>query len=387
MLNAAWDTAWEKLTLWFPERHVYLRSGDHAQTFVISRRHQILAAFAALVVVGWALSATLGLAAMAWSESNRETNLARLTAYYERLNADRQARLQMAVGELGRTGGSIESMAHDIERRHAALAWLLQGASGKAGGGPSLASLKPVDPAALPGASAGERIAAVREDQERLLSQAESLLKSRADRLRTALRLAGLDSQRFSGRASQGQGQGGPLIDGKDPRALGAVLDVDPAFAERIQHVAADMTDLRSLSSATEALPLATPVNSAVGTSTYGVRLDPFTHQTAFHAGQDFGGQIGSPIFSTAPGVVAFTGVRTGYGNVVEVDHGSGFKTRYAHLASISVRVGDHVGVGQRVGAMGSTGRSTGPHLHYEIWENGRVRDPTRFLKAGQDVQ
>ena len=258
MLNAAWDTVWEKLTLWFPERHVYLRSGDHAQTFVISRRHQILAAFAALVIVGWAVSATLGLAAMAWSESNRETNLARLTAYYERLNADRQARLQMAVGELGRTGGSIESMAHDIERRHAALAWLLQGASGKAGGGPSLASLKPVNPAALPGASAGERIAAVREDQERLLSQAESLLKSRADRVRTALRLAGLDSQRFSGRASQGQGQGGPLIDGKDPRALGAVLDVDPAFAERIQHVAADMTDLRSLSSATEALPLAT---------------------------------------------------------------------------------------------------------------------------------
>ena len=84
---------------------------------------------------------------------------------------------------------------------------------------------------------------------------------------------------------------------------------------------------------------------------------------------------------------MSFTGQRTGYGNVVEVDHGRGFKTRYAHLASFSVRQGQTVGVGQKVGAMGSTGRSTGTHLHYEVWENGRVRDPTRFLKAGENVQ
>jgi murein DD-endopeptidase MepM/ murein hydrolase activator NlpD len=84
---------------------------------------------------------------------------------------------------------------------------------------------------------------------------------------------------------------------------------------------------------------------------------------------------------------VAFTGVRAGYGSTIEIDHGGGFKTRYAHLAGIAVAPGQKVGVGQRIGAMGSTGRSTGVHLHYEVWQNGRVQDPTRFLKAGDYVQ
>ena len=91
-------------------------------------------------------------------------------------------------------------------------------------------------------------------------------------------------------------------------------------------------------------------------------------------------------IHATAPGIVSFTGVRSGYGNTVEIDHGHGFKTRYAHLAVISVGVGQQVGVGQRIGGMGSTGRSTGTHLHYEVWVNGRVQNPERFLKAGAYV-
>jgi murein DD-endopeptidase MepM/ murein hydrolase activator NlpD len=83
---------------------------------------------------------------------------------------------------------------------------------------------------------------------------------------------------------------------------------------------------------------------------------------------------------------VSFAGVRTGYGNTVEVDHGHGFKTRYGHLSAISVVVGQHVAVGQRIGAMGSTGRSTGTHLHYEVWVDGRPQNPMRFVKAGDYV-
>ena len=94
-----------------------------------------------------------------------------------------------------------------------------------------------------------------------------------------------------------------------------------------------------------------------------------------------------NPVTATGPGVVAFTGVRSGYGNTVEIDHGGGLKTRYGHLAAITVRVGDHVGIGQRIGGMGSTGRSTGTHLHYEVWLNGRPMNPERFLKAGAYVQ
>jgi murein DD-endopeptidase MepM/ murein hydrolase activator NlpD len=85
--------------------------------------------------------------------------------------------------------------------------------------------------------------------------------------------------------------------------------------------------------------------------------------------------------------VVSYAGVRSGYGNTVEVDHGHGFKTRYGHLSAISVTVGQQVAVGQRIGAMGSTGRSTGTHLHYETWLNGRPQNPLRFIKAGDYVQ
>jgi murein DD-endopeptidase MepM/ murein hydrolase activator NlpD len=117
------------------------------------------------------------------------------------------------------------------------------------------------------------------------------------------------------------------------------------------------------------------------------VRFDPFTGRPAFHSGLDFAGSFSTPIYSTAPGVVSFTGVRTGYGNTIEIDHGGGFKTRYAHLQAIAVGVGQRVAVGQRIGAMGSTGRSTGPHLHYEIWVDGKPQNPDRFLRAGEYVQ
>ncbi len=107
----------------------------------------------------------------------------------------------------------------------------------------------------------------------------------------------------------------------------------------------------------------------------------------SFHEGQDFAGPYLTPIYATAPGVVSYVGVRTGYGNVVEIDHGNGFKTRYAHLAAYSVHAGQRVALDQRIASMGNTGRSTGTHLHYEVWTNGRPQNPARFLKAGDYVQ
>ena len=121
--------------------------------------------------------------------------------------------------------------------------------------------------------------------------------------------------------------------------------------------------------------------------SPFGVRADPFTGAPAFHPGEDFAGPFMTPVMTTAPGVVSFTGLRSGYGNTVEIDHGHGFKTRYAHLQAIFVAVGQRVALGQKIGAMGSTGRSTGDHLHYEVWVNGRPQNPLRFVKAGDYVQ
>ena len=121
-------------------------------------------------------------------------------------------------------------------------------------------------------------------------------------------------------------------------------------------------------------------------TSDFGPRVDPFTHHVAFHPGLDFGGPWGAIVTVTAPGTVTFAGPRGGYGNMVEVDHGYGMRTRYGHLSSILVRVGAKVGKGAPVGKLGSTGRSTGPHVHYEVWLADVVRDPSRFIEAGRHV-
>ncbi len=103
----------------------------------------------------------------------------------------------------------------------------------------------------------------------------------------------------------------------------------------------------------------------------------------ALHQGQDFAAPLNTPIRAPAPGIVSFAGVRSGYGNTVEIDNGRGFKTRYAHLNSMAVRPGQRIVLGQKIGAMGTTGRSTGVHLHYEVWMNGRPQNPARFMRAG----
>lgn len=123
------------------------------------------------------------------------------------------------------------------------------------------------------------------------------------------------------------------------------------------------------------------PVHDGYITSQFGYRPDPLTGRTAFHGGIDFAGNEGSDVFVVADGVVTWAGPRTGYGNLVEVRHGGGWVTRYAHARAVAVKVGDVVGKDQLVAYMGSTGRSTGTHLHYEVLRDGRQVDPASFLR------
>ncbi|MCK5909614.1 MAG: M23 family metallopeptidase [Caulobacter sp.] len=364
----------------FPERHVYVRSGGEMRGYVLSTNKQLIGAGCVAVGALWMGVCTAAMLINALSVSSTDQQVIKQKAYYERLNADRQARLNSAVAQLSATNGSLDELATSVEKRHAALALLVSDFRGVPGAADALKVAKP----RLLAASPVERIQATRMDQERLIDAAEGFAKSRAERLRLAMRMAGLDASSFTGR---GVSLGGPLIEAKDPRALAAVLDVDEEFASRIQHAANDMSDMRSLGAAVKKLPLYKPTSNPALSSSYGVRFDPFTHRPAFHSGLDFPGAMRTPIMATAPGVVSFTGVRAGYGNTVEIDHGGGFKTRYAHLSSIGVRVGQRVTIGSRVGAMGSTGRSTGPHLHYEVWVNGKAQNPNRFLRAGEYVQ
>lgn len=133
------------------------------------------------------------------------------------------------------------------------------------------------------------------------------------------------------------------------------------------------------------AVPSRDPINNSYITSGFGGRADPIVGGHQFHKGIDFKAKVGDPVLAVADGVVSFSGVRSGYGNVVEVDHGNGYVTRYAHNSRLMGRIGDLVRAGQQIAKAGSTGRSTGAHVHFEVWENGRVVNPRKFLGQNQN--
>jgi murein DD-endopeptidase MepM/ murein hydrolase activator NlpD len=129
-----------------------------------------------------------------------------------------------------------------------------------------------------------------------------------------------------------------------------------------------------------EVYPQGRPVQTGFISSFYGERVDPFTGYTSFHPGVDFAGDAGAQVQSVATGVVTWAGDRSGYGNLVEVTHGNGLVTRYGHNASLLVRVGETVQKGQALALVGSTGHSTGPHVHFEVLRNGSAVDPMAFI-------
>jgi murein DD-endopeptidase MepM/ murein hydrolase activator NlpD len=155
-------------------------------------------------------------------------------------------------------------------------------------------------------------------------------------------------------------------------------------FERALTRVNVARAQAEQLSRALIAIPVRKPVAGDIDlSSTFGVRVDPFLHVAAMHTGLDFRGEVGDPIHATAAGTVAAASWSGGYGKMVEIDHGNGLSTRYGHLSQIDVDIGDKIRVGQIVGRMGSTGRSTGPHLHYETRIDGEAVDPQRFLNAG----
>jgi murein DD-endopeptidase MepM/ murein hydrolase activator NlpD len=155
-------------------------------------------------------------------------------------------------------------------------------------------------------------------------------------------------------------------------------------FERALWRVNLARTQADQLSHALVSVPLRKPVNGEIDTtSNFGVRIDPFLHVPAMHTGIDFRGELGEPIHATAGGTVTAAGWSGGYGKMVEIDHGNGLATRYGHLSQIDRSVGDKVRIGDIVGRLGSTGRSTGPHVHYETRIDGEAVDPQKFLNAG----
>ena len=227
-----------------------------------------------------------------------------------------------------------------------------------------------------------ERVRRLDGTETELIRSVDTQVASRISNIEGVLRRVGLNPSKLE----QQTAVGGPLMPATDVRIAG--ID-DPSFTTALIGTTAHEGELGTLFAALNHVPLTTPVHGAGFelTSDFGGRIDPFTHQASFHPGLDFGGPWGATVSATAPGTVVFAGPRAGYGNMVEIDHGYGIHTRYGHLSSILARVGARVTKGAPVGRLGSTGRSTGPHVHYEIRLADAVRDPSRFIEAGRHVQ
>jgi murein DD-endopeptidase MepM/ murein hydrolase activator NlpD len=263
--------------------------------------------------------------------------------------ATNERKLQQLAAEHDRTVAErnrLQAQIIELQNRAAAAAPVQSGAA---------------EPA--PGAAPAQRSIADhppdrRSDNSGRTSEVERLLAS-----------TGIDVEKLLGHLSVPAGQGGPYV-ALDKANMPAAGDARSEELEKI----------------IKTLPLGAPLAHYEITSGFGGRSDPFHGKQGFHAGVDFVSAYRAPILATAPGTVIFTGVKDNYGKVVEIDHGHGIVTRYAHLHRIVVPLGQRVQTRQQVAELGSTGRSTGPHLHYEVLVNGVAQDPEKFLQAGKNV-
>jgi murein DD-endopeptidase MepM/ murein hydrolase activator NlpD len=348
----------ERLDALFPERHLYLRQDGRMRAFVLTRKKQMMMAGGLAAAGLW-----MGVCTAAMMIGM--------------LQGPAVAAPRAPLVTAAQAGApSAAALAAQLERRHAALALLLAETKGAPGAAQALTP--PIARTLAAAATTSDPMAQLRTieaGQEEVLRAADGFARTRAARLRIALSLAGAPAP-----------AGGLQLTAAEAAPQLASLQLGPSFADQVQRAAADLSEARALSDRAGRLPLAAPTRGGAETSGFGERTDPFTRHASFHPGLDFAGARMTPVLATAPGVVAFAGVRNGYGETVEIDHGGGYRTRYAHLARIAVRPGQHVAAGARLGGMGSTGRSTGTHLHYEVWVDGRAQNPARFVRAGAYV-
>ncbi|MGQ7791661.1 M23 family metallopeptidase [Faunimonas sp. B44] len=166
----------------------------------------------------------------------------------------------------------------------------------------------------------------------------------------------------------------------------GPFVPAEMHFVDRLKGLGRTLDEIAKLRKKVAAVPLATPIKGAEVTSGFGYRVDPFLRRPALHSGIDFRAEHGTHVHATAPGKVVFAGWKGGYGRCIEIAHPNGIMTRYGHLSAITVQEGEVVAAGTVIGRVGSTGRSTGPHLHYETRRRGEAVDPRIYLAAGRAI-
>lgn len=354
---------------WFPDREFFMRSDGQVRFIKISSRLQMTAAgIVAVLALGWAGS----MGVMAWSQYQANSELASFEL--------EKAEVATAQERLNAYGADIDAVAEDLKKRQDFLDAML-----------------PILPEELRGA--GENVTDSSEETDETVEKVSALIPQarglaeiearqlafveritryadyRAQKAEDALRALDLDPRAMTRDAEQAIG--GPL----EILATSTKGDLDPRF----ERMGLSLARMAALERAIDGIPQVVPAGSDIS-STFGYRRDPFTRGGAMHNGIDFKGAVGSPILAAGNGVVTFAGWKGGYGKTIEIQHGNGMITRYAHMSRFEVTVGQEVEAGSKIGGIGSTGRSTGPHLHFEVRINDRAVNPRKFLEAAPDV-
>ncbi len=364
----------DRIAGWFIDREFFMRANGQVRFLKISAQLQRRTAVTLASVIGIWLLVTVGMAI------NQMTVTAQRLALTEQ-----EAKVESAEERVASYRGSIDEVTKDLERRQEMLESL---------GDQYLGDLSETE-AQAPAASADSRaeekavktisamvpeaagLVRIEARQIRFAEKMTKMAQARTVKAEAAIRQFGLNPEILARRARNAQGGLFEPFFGKGKKDVR-----DPRFL----NLAAALGRMDAMERALAAIPTAMPAASMMMSSGFGYRSDPFTGGGAMHAGLDFKGPVGTPILAAAKGKVVLAGFNGGYGNTIEIRHANGLVTRYAHLSGLNVRRGQMVDRGVQIGRMGSTGRSTGSHLHFEVRLNGQAINPRKFLEANPDV-
>ncbi|MDJ0857686.1 MAG: DUF5930 domain-containing protein [Dinoroseobacter sp.] len=429
----------------FPEKRLFLKSDDSTRFVRLGTGTQVGMVVGAALLLGWtALASSMVIFEALGSGSAREQALREQQLYSERLNslsAERDARMAEAVAAQQRFALALEEVSNmqtrlleseerraELENAVEAVQQTLRTAIDQRDEARTSAEDAITELAEATGSEQTDKarirdleetlgfltaaLGQTAEDRDtldleyaRAMAEVEDLLltaqlsEERNDRIFQTLeeavsvsvepleemfRQVGLSPDRILNEVRRGYtGQGGPLV----AQSLSTRGLPQDELSYRTQSVLAGLDRLNLHRIAVDKLPFAMPVRSSFRfTSPFGYRRDPKGGGTRMHKGTDFAAPLGTPIYATAEGVVTKARWYRGFGRMVRIKHAFGYETIYAHLTKIRVKEGQRVSRGERIGDMGSTGRSTGVHLHYEVHESGKPVNPMTFIRAGKDV-
>ncbi len=393
----------ERCRRWFPERQLYFRANGVVRFLSLSPRVQVLGLFGAFIFLTWFVVASVNFFTRDAMIAAKEQEIDELARSFEALDAElrslqtdlmarterlkqRQKYLRELLGddaELLPTGNAPapkrdsqpEASLHGITTAPGRVADLFGRLVGRG---------SDVAPSAY---SLSQDLARLEQSQEELAAALARSLSAQSQRLISILQSAGMSKEgvmRMAFGPDVPTGQGGPFIaaDGDEQ----ASDDPGRIEGDPFDLLEQSKSELAALQEALRNAPFVVPLDDFYVSSRFGQRRDPLNGRRAVHRGADLAAWRNSPVRAGADGIVRHAGWKGAYGIMVELDHGNGFVTRYGHLRQAKVKAGQPVSASDVIGLVGSTGRSTGPHLHYEIWFDGKPLNPLNFFKAAEDV-